>query len=722
MGQVKSVTNQYYILATSALEREQTRVIKEGETFAILNRYGDIEPTPGGVQGIYHRGTRHLSRFEFRLEGHRPLMLTSTVRQDLPLVSVDLTNPDFCQHGRIILPKNMVHLARSLFLWQSRGYLQFRFKNYTSEEINLNWFLDFGADFADIFEVRGTCRPARGQLLPPQVQNRQVRLSYQGLDGVIRRTSLEFSHPPLELGGSQARFLLAVPGGGETVVYCTITCEGGQEAACTAADYELALAQARADLTAWESRCCQITTSNDIFNEWLRRSLEDLHMMVTRSPQGIYPYAGIPWFSTPFGRDGLITAWQFLWANPELARGVLSFLAATQARERIPDQDAEPGKIIHEMRQGEMAALKEIPFGTYYGSVDAPPLFVMLAGAYLKRSGDTDYLLKLWPHLEMALEWMDRHGDRDGDGWVEYLRESPLGLVNQGWKDSHDAVFHGDGRLAEGAIALCEVQAYVYGAKCAGADLARQLGYHRQAEEWQRQARRLKERFNQQFWDKKLGVYILALDGVKEPCRVKASNAGHCLFAGIAKPRQARRLAHTLFQPEFFNGWGIRTVAATEARYNPMAYHNGSVWPHDNALIAYGLARYGFKEEALKILRGLFDAARTMELNRLPELFCGFDRRPGEGPVPYPVACSPQAWCAGTVFLLLQSILGLDFDAGNRCIYFNRPVLPDFLQRLWLRNLQLGEARVDLCFSRYDNDVTMEVLHRQGKLQIMVIK
>jgi glycogen debranching enzyme len=397
-------------------------------------------------------------------------------------------------------------------------------------------------------------------------------------------------------------------------------------------------------------------------------------------------------------------------------------LAATQAHDVDPLSDAQPGKILHEMRHGEMAKLKEVPFARYYGTIDATPLFVMLAGLYLRRTGDLTTIEAIWPNICAALRWIDEYGDRDGDGFIEYARARESGLANQGWKDSHDAVFHADGTGAEGPIALCEVQAYVFAAKHQASLMARKLNRGKIAVELDHEAEQLRTSFERAFWCEEIGTYALALDGDKRQCRVATSNAGHALFAGIAAPDRAARVAARLLAPDAFSGWGVRTLALGQPRYNPMSYHNGSVWPHDNALIAMGFASYGLKGAASRVLSAIFDAGSHQDQSRLPELFCGFNRRPHRAPTPYPVACAPQAWSAASIFGLLGASVGLSLTYEQNEIRFLEPVLPDFLEEIVIRNLRLGASRADVRLHRYGHDVTANVLARDGSARIQISK
>jgi glycogen debranching enzyme len=700
---------------------ERTRVLKHGDTFAVFDHYGNIKPGGLGEQGLYHEGTRYLSCLLLALEDGRPFFLGSTVRDENDQLTVALTNPDLLRDGHVCVPLGTLHLSLKTFLWQATCYQQLRIKNHGLEQVESSLTLHFAADFADIYEVRGLKRRARGEDLPPDVMEDRVILGYRGLDGVLRRTLLQFTPRPALLTDSTVRLNLSLAPQQELVLSITAGCQR-QSADVRLLPLEDARLEAEADLQRSNAWSCHLRASDAQFNTWLSRAVADLHMMTTELPTGPYPYAGVPWFNTPFGRDGIITALECLWLRPAFARGVLAYLAATQATEIVAEQDAEPGKILHETRNGEMAALKEMPFGRYYGSVDATPLFVLLAGEYYERTADRSFIEQLWPHVEAALGWIDRYGDRDGDGFVEYQRQSDDGLVHQGWKDSDDAIFHADGSLAIGPIALCEVQGYVYAARRAGAALATALGMPRRAAELTRQAESLRQQFEQAFWCEELSTYALALDGKKRPCQVRSSNAGHCLFAGIASAAHAERVARTLLGPESFSGWGIRTIPASEPRYNPMGYHNGSVWPHDNALIARGLARYGLTAQATQLLTALFGASRYFDLHRMPELFCGFAREPGEGPVLYPVACAPQAWAAASVFMLLEAALGLSVNGPERQVYFAGPSLPASLDELRIHNLDVNGATVDLLLVRHKHDVGVNVLRRVGSVRVTVAK
>ena len=711
----------YYIQATSSVSDDLKRVLKHDQTFAVFDHYGDILPIGLHEQGLFHEGTRFLSRWTLAIHQERPLLLSSTITENNALLAVDLMNPDVMAGETVAVPRGALHLARTRFLWQGICHERLVIRNYSQAPARVSMVMTFEADFADIFEVRGLTRFQRGQALVPLVEEATLTLAYQGLDGVVRRTSIASSQPPARLSHTTATFDLSLPAHGEDALDLTITCLVGDAVSVPLA-YEQALAFATSAVTATTARECHVTTDNEDYNALLRRSVMDLRMLTSATPHGPYPHAGVPWFSTPFGRDGLIVAFQCLWLNPALAHGVLSYLAATQARAVIPEQDAEPGKILHETRDGEMAALGEIPFGRYYGSIDATPLFVVLAGAYYQRTGDRAFIEELWPAIDRALTWIDRHGDVDGDGFIEYQRATPTGLRQQGWKDSHDSVFHADGHLAEGPIALCEAQAYVYAAWQAAADLADALDEPGRAAALRQASQALQARFEAAYWCEDLGMYALALDGHKQPCRVRSSNAGHCLVSGIASPARAKLLARALLADDLFSGWGVRTLSTREVRYNPMSYHNGSVWPHDTSLIAYGLARHGMREEVGRLLTGLADASMFVDLHRLPELFCGFARRGESGPVQYPVACAPQAWAAGSIFLLLQACLGLSITGTPARVVFTTPVLPAALREVVLTNLAVNDGVIDLAIHRHEDDVTIAILRRQGDVEVVIVK
>lgn len=708
----------FYIPATGPASRPR-RTLKYDDTFIVVDSHGDIGASAGGPDGLFHQDTRYLSRLEVLVDGHQPLLLGSNVRDDNAVLAVDLTNPDIYVGGHVAMSKDTVHIVRTLFLWRGIAYQRLGLRNYGDRRVTLRLTINFDSDFADLFEVRGTQRRKRGILAPPLATADRVVLTYQGLDGKARRTAMLFDPVPTELEPGSAVYVIEMQPGESRPVFLTVNCNQFTEQ--KPLTFLRALRHARRELKVRTGGAATVQTSNEIFNEVLCRAMADLSMLMTDTPQGRYPYAGIPWYSTTFGRDGIITALQMLWVDPSIARGVLRRLAAHQAKAVDAASDAQPGKILHEMRAGEMAELREIPFGLYYGSVDSTPLFVLLAGLYAERTGDDETLSELWPAIEAGLRWIDQYGDADHDGLVEYQRATEEGLANQGWKDSQDAIFHADGTLARGSIALAEVQGYVYAANRVIARCARRLGRGEHAARLETQARQLAERFEQAFWCPELDTYAVALDGAKKPCRVRTSNAGQVLFSGIARADRAAKVAEGLLTPSFFSGWGIRTVASGEARYNPMSYHNGSIWPHDNSLIALGFARYGLKRAVSRVFDGLFTAASYMEFRRLPELFCGFQRARNRGPTLYPVACAPQAWASATPFTLIEAALGLEFDPAAGEIRLRNPQLPAFLDEILLRNLRLNNASVDLRVHRHRDDVSVEVVGSRGKIQVSVL-
>ncbi|HEY4252634.1 MAG TPA: amylo-alpha-1,6-glucosidase [Roseomonas sp.] len=673
--------------------------LKHGDTFAVADSFGDIL---GDGDGLFLDDTRILSRFRLTIGGQLPSLLGAAVGEDTVVFTANLANRPLPPLGGVSTPEGVIHVERSRLLWERRLHERLVLTNFAELRAVIPLSLSFAADFRDMFEVRGTARPTRGRSLPPELAGGSILFRYEGLDGVVRGCAIAFSEPPAALTPDRAEFTIDLGPGERREIYLEVgpvlAPPPGRER------HRTATARARLRARAVGRRGAGIRTPNRLFDGWIARSRADLALLTTELPTGPYPYAGIPWFSTPFGRDAIVTAMQLLWLDPSLARGVLAFLALHQAREVSPFQDAAPGKIMHEMRRGEMSALREIPFGQYYGGVDTTPLFVMLAGAYAERSGDMALIDTLWPALRAAMGWIEGAGDSNQDGFVDYARGAATGLANQGWKDSHDSIFHADGSEAVGPIALVEVQGFVYAAQRAMADLAARRGETAEAARWQARAEALRAAVEEKFWIEELGFYAIALDGAGRPCRVRASNAGQLLFSGLPDPARAARVAAQLLTPAFNSGWAVRTLALGERRFNPMSYHNGSVWPHDTALCAAGLARYGAGDGALRLADGLFDAAVRFDM-QLPELFCGFARAPGEAPIAYPVACLPQAWAAGSALMALQACLGIRIDGWRGEIHVESPRLPAGVDRLAIHRLQVAGAEVDLTFQRLGDRV-----------------
>jgi glycogen debranching enzyme len=694
---------------------------KEGETFLYSDTEGNLDDRKEFGLGLYHRDTRFLSHYRMKLSGRDPVLLSSSGERGY-LSAADLTNPDLYDDDQLAVPQQTLNIRRVRVI-AGQVYERIRIKNYNASPVRLTMSFSMAADFADIFEVRGLKRPTRGHYKPPKASGSKVEFAYQGVDGVIRRTAIELSPKPdrLEVVGDRVEidFGLDLAPHQTRVVAATFDLVVGKEQ-IEPADFDTAVHRLRRSYEDWERECTQIVTDNEVFNNLLERGLRDLRALYTRSDGGQILAAGIPWYVAVFGRDALIASHQLLTVTTRPARDALKLLARHQGTKEDAWRDEEPGKILHEIRRGELAGAALIPHSPYYGSVDSTPWFVLLFAQYFRWTGDRATAEELLPNVRAALEWIDRYGDMDGDGFVEYSMKSDAGLVNQGWKDSWDAVVHDDGTLAAGPIALSEVQAYVYLAKQRAADVFEDLGDFRTGVRLREEAADLKRRYNDAFWMEDEQYYAMALDGDKRQVRSVTSNPGHGLYCDIVDTDKAQSLARRLLQPDMFSGWGIRTMSKGAAAYNPMSYHNGSVWPHDNALIAAGLKRYGFARAANRVATAIFDMAASADYMRLPELFCGFTRRTPNQPVGYPVACSPQAWAAGAPFLLLQAMLGLSAQAQNNVLTVNKPHLPPWLNTVELRNLRVGSSSISVVFRREGELSAFSLLDRKGDVRVLM--
>jgi len=716
-GDSISVGDHYYILASTFTADLPKLVLKHDDAFFVADRRGDFPAVPDSEFGFYVGDTRFLDRLDLRVHDQRPLLLNAAVSDDNLQLAIDLTNADLHDGDTIQVAGRMLHLARRLTLYGRELSQTLRIENFAAEAVRVRLDWQFGSDFADVFEVRGLRRERRGALLPPVCEGATVRLAYEGLDRVVRATLLAFEPPPKELTATEAVYQLVVPAGGGFELSITVTTTASDKDQGEPLSLPEIVRRRREEQSRRAGQTARIATAHEGLSGWLRRSRGDLHMLVTETAAGPMPYAGIPWYVAPFGRDSLITALQLLPFEPQIARGTLRFLARYQGTHDDPFTEEEPGRILHELRRGEMAACREIPFIPYYGSVDATPLFAMLLAEYLRWTGDRALVGELWPSLERALGWI--LGPARDESYLRYARRSPVGLGNQGWKDSHDAIMHASGELAEAPIALVEVQGYKYAALLGAAEVTEALGWT-EASKLRDVAKRLRSRFDADFWLETERFYALALDGEGAPCRVVSSNPAHCLWTGIALEKRAAAMSDRLMEAGMFSGWGLRTLSARERRYNPMSYHNGSVWPHDTAIAAAGLRRYGQNEAFLSLATALFEAALEWEGARMPELFCGFVRVPGLGPTRYPVACSPQAWAAGVPFHLLSGMLGFAPDAQGNRLTLIEPVLPPWLDWVEIRDLRLGASSMDFVVSRGSQTAAVELLARRGDAELVV--
>lgn len=726
-------------------------VLKEHQMFLVCNSNGDIAAHNVDGHGLYWHDTRFLSLYEMSLDAGPPQLLSSSGEHNF-MMTLQFANLAFkLPDGTDVRPRTL-SIRRNRFLhaaMHERGGVF----NYNPFPVPMTVKLTFGSDFRDMFDIRGYARRSKhGQIDRPRLEEGDIVLGYTGLDKIRRETRIRFDraptrveiHEPDPLPAGPAELLPGISGTGDpraevpirpptaTAIfeievppgqYASLTCEvlvsqgdlQPQRTDNVAPDVETldtAFSTMRESYLRWEASCTEIVTDDEIVNAVLARSLHDLRLLSDHVEDGFIPSAGIPWFSVPFGRDSLITSLQTMMLQPEIARATLHFLAEHQGKEINDWRDEQPGKILHEIRMGELAALGDVPHAAYYGSVDATPLWIMTLGAYVRWTGDHALAERLRPNLQAALDWIEEYGDFDRDGFVEYLCRSTRGIRNQGWKDSADSATHRDGRRAEPPVALAEVQGYVFAAWIAAAELFEQWGEPGTAERYRSLAATLRRRFQRVWWSEIDQFYAMALDADKTAVTTVTSNVGHCLWTGLLDDGPAHAVAARLLRDDMLCGWGVRTLSSLEPSFNPMSYHNGSVWPHDNSILVAGLKRYNLDTQALHVAEELLAAAVRFPLYRLPELYCGFarDRRYYSMPAQYPVSCSPQAWAAGSIFLMMQTLLGLEPDAAGERITL-RPTLPKAVNELRVTNMRVGKHRVTFEVRRERGTIKVDVTH-----------
>ncbi len=662
MSSAQGISLAEHDLAVTHPSLHDMHVLKHRDMFSVFHVSGDIPTDADTPAGLFANDTRILSRWRFLLHGARLKFLSGGLDRNGLVMASHVTNYAFTDRQGHPIVENAISVNREKFIHNETLYERVTLANHGMTETVFNVSLRFGSDFKDIFEVRGMQRSKKGVHYDTFCGVDYCLTTYSGLDGHDRYCQIRFSRRPELMSLNEAVFQVTLAPKEEWELICRVS---AVKEDLPEQNYGLALAHAREDLEGKTRKWLQVHTDNEFFDSWLDASCKAVSLLVTDMPTGPYPYAGIPWFSVPFGRDGIITALQVLPFNPDIARGVLMYLAENQATDYVDFREAEPGRILHETRKGEMAFTGEVPFQKYYGSVDSTPLFIMLAGAYHETCDDRDFIGRLMPSLRAAQRWLEKDGSRGGDGFTRYACHSENGLFTQGWKDSHDSVFHADGRIAEPPIALCEVQGYTYAAYKTMADLLDLVGDTHEAGHLRARAKALYDKFNDVFWDEQMGGYVMALDAHGQPCRVRSSNVGHLLYCGIVPEDRAECVVRMLTGPEFFSGWGIRTIGTNEARYSPLSYHNGSVWPHDTSIIAAGFARYGYYAEAAQILQALYQTAQNVGRMLLPELICGFQKMRDDGVVLYPTACLPQAWSSAAGFMALSAALGLRSRNGK---------------------------------------------------------
>lgn len=692
----------------------------DGKTFLSTTVAGDITPAGAPDVGFFHDDTRFLSHLEMRIGGHRAVVLSSSTEKTFAS-QIELTTGNITLRDSFDLPENTIHIRREQLLTGETFYDRMTFENFNFSPVDFVIELNLDADFVDVFQVRGCARQPQGHYYQPVVRGSTIRFVYRGLDNILRQTLVELDPAPDSLNGRTAQWRLTLQPLKKVHLNLTAVASAEQDLhqdkghGFRKGDFPAHLAYRRHTFANWAAASTHFKSSNEVFDRTLNTAMEDFHALQIPDGEERIIAAGIPWFATIFGRDSIIAAYQSLLLNPRLAMDTLRVLARYQGTSKNDWRDEEPGKILHEYRTGEMTRTGEMPFGPYYGSADATPLFLILLSETFNWTADEELVRELLPAAYRALQWIDEYGDLDGDGFVEYLRRSPKGLANQGWKDSWDGVMHRDGTLAPPPIALVEVQGYVYDAKYRMASVMRAMGEIPTANRLRREAITLAKNIDKAYWVPSRSFYAMALDKDKRQVDVISSNPGHLLFTRALPRERARAIAGRMMKEDMFSGWGWRTLAQSEKNFNPLSYHRGSVWPHDNSLVAHGMALNELREPAQRDMTALFQAALTFRDYRLPELFCGVQRREHDVPVHYPVSCSPQAWASGSWFLLLSSLLGIRPSAPRKELNIVNPVLPEGLDYLRIRNLRVGNSRVGLDFTRSGARTFCNVVDVEGE-------
>ncbi len=711
---------------TSTLATANAIVIKDENIFFLSLRDSSVPLQGKHGLGLYYDDCRFLSGYEITVGKAKPISLAGTAPASY-CSAFELCNDRGVNRNGSNLKKRAIDLRIDRIVDSKNLSLLERitFQNRQMELADFDVTLKFKAGFEDVFIVRGTQGKKTGRLHSPQWRNNALRFTYTGVDQRIRSLTIQFHRPVQHIGdGAKLRITLHPQQTAELKISYLIaqSSKPAEARPCSDSGFffdrmEKSLADATRN---WHGELPEIETDSHEFNDAINRSMIDHRVLRSTLDREHYYAAGLPWYGCLFGRDSIIAAIEMLAYSQDMAADSLRILAKYQGKRNDTWRDEQPGKILHEFRTGELARSGQIPQTPYYGSVDSTPLFLILLCEYCQWTGNLSLFQELRPNVDAALNLIFESTWSDPDRFLTYQSKSQSGLSNQGWKDSGDSMVNTDGSLATPPIALVEVQGYVYREKKSLAKLFARTGEKERAESLAREAQKLRESFERKFWLAPNKFYAMALQKEQRPCAVISSNPGQALWSGICSPARAKLSAARLMQDDMFSGWGVRTLSSRERRYNPVGYHLGSVWPHDNAIIAMGLKRYGFDQEFLRIFDSILEAASYFEHHRLPEVFSGYSKKEFYLPVPYPEACHPQVWSAGAIPMMLQAGLGLVPDAFEQTLHIVRPVLPTGVNRLDFRGLRVGKATADLRFERTGHGFKTTVARKRGKLAVRV--